>query len=78
MKNQKMGSIVLRSLSILLGLFFIFVGLIKISSVVSKDLHKDLLRLIVLKDTRNTYVFDCREDKPAVLGWGSFITISLI
>ncbi|KAG5890257.1 hypothetical protein JTB14_030184 [Gonioctena quinquepunctata] len=42
MKNQKMGSIVLKSLSILLGLFFIFVGLIKISSVLSKDLHKDL------------------------------------
>ncbi|XP_023012660.1 novel acetylcholine receptor chaperone isoform X1 [Leptinotarsa decemlineata] len=42
MNNQKMGSIVLRSLSILLGLFFIFVGLIKISSVLSKDLHKDL------------------------------------
>ncbi|XP_060518501.1 novel acetylcholine receptor chaperone [Cylas formicarius] len=36
------SSIVLRSLSVLLGLFFIFVGLIKISSVVSKDLHKDL------------------------------------
>ncbi|KAJ8967274.1 hypothetical protein NQ317_016285 [Molorchus minor] len=42
-KNDiKMSSIVLRSLSILLGLFFVFVGLIKISSVVSKDLHKDL------------------------------------
>lgn len=42
MKNKKMNSIVLRSLSVLLGLFFIFVGLIKLSSVVSKDLHKDL------------------------------------
>ncbi|KAJ8917519.1 hypothetical protein NQ315_005568 [Exocentrus adspersus] len=42
MKNPKMSSIVLRSLSVLLGLFFIFVGLIKLSNVVSKDLHKDL------------------------------------
>ncbi|RZC35083.1 transmembrane protein 35 [Asbolus verrucosus] len=37
-----MGSIVLKSLSILLGLFFIFVGFIKLSSYISKDLHKDL------------------------------------
>ncbi|XP_017768069.1 PREDICTED: transmembrane protein 35 [Nicrophorus vespilloides] len=37
-----MGSIVLKSLSVLLGLFFIFVGFIKLSSYVSKDLHKDL------------------------------------
>ncbi|XP_030755188.1 transmembrane protein 35A [Sitophilus oryzae] len=37
-----MGSPVLKSLSVLLGLFFIFVGIIKISSVISKDLHKDL------------------------------------
>jgi len=36
------NSIVLRSLSILLGLFFIFVGFIKLSSYISKDLHKDL------------------------------------
>ncbi|XP_023710197.1 transmembrane protein 35A [Cryptotermes secundus] len=37
-----MGSIVLRSLSVLLGIFFIFVGVMKITSQVSKDLHKDL------------------------------------
>ncbi|XP_050307269.1 novel acetylcholine receptor chaperone [Anthonomus grandis grandis] len=37
-----MASPVLKTLSILLGLFFIFVGTIKISSVISKDLHKDL------------------------------------
>lgn len=36
------SSIVLKSLSVLLGVFFIFVGFIKISSYVSKDLHKDL------------------------------------
>ncbi|EEB20049.1 conserved hypothetical protein [Pediculus humanus corporis] len=37
-----MSSIVLKSLSILLGLFFIFVGTMKVTSVISKDLHKDL------------------------------------
>ncbi|XP_022902195.1 novel acetylcholine receptor chaperone [Onthophagus taurus] len=37
-----MGTIVLKSLSVLLGLFFVFVGLLKISSFLSKDLHKDL------------------------------------
>ncbi|XP_025829533.1 transmembrane protein 35A [Agrilus planipennis] len=39
-----MGSIVLKSLSVLLGLFFIFVGFMKLSSSISKDLHKDLRR----------------------------------
>lgn len=34
--------IVLKSLSILLGLFFIFVGLLKLTPAVSKDLYKDL------------------------------------
>lgn len=37
-----MGSIVLKSLSVLLGVFFIFVGTMKLSSHISKDLHKDL------------------------------------
>ncbi|XP_011314099.1 transmembrane protein 35 [Fopius arisanus] len=37
-----MGSIVLRSLSVLLGIFFVFVGTIKVTSYLSKDLHKDL------------------------------------
>ncbi|XP_058791829.1 novel acetylcholine receptor chaperone [Phymastichus coffea] len=37
-----MGSIVLKSLSILLGLFFVFVGTMKLTSHISKDLHKDL------------------------------------
>ncbi|VVC29068.1 DoxX family [Cinara cedri] len=36
-----MASIVLRSLSILLGVYFLFVGTLKISPVVSKELHKD-------------------------------------
>lgn len=39
---QRMGSIVLKSLSILLGLFFIFIGLMKLTPHISKDLHRDL------------------------------------
>merc|ERR1712110_1384059 len=38
----KMSKIVLKSLSILLGAFFIFLGVLKISPKISKDLHKDL------------------------------------
>ena len=37
-----MGSIVLKSLSVLLGIFFVFVGTMKLTSHISKDLHKDL------------------------------------
>ncbi|XP_045765072.1 novel acetylcholine receptor chaperone [Maniola jurtina] len=37
-----MGSIVLKSLSILLGIFFVFVGTTKLSPIISKELHKDL------------------------------------
>ncbi|XP_043275746.1 novel acetylcholine receptor chaperone [Venturia canescens] len=37
-----MASIVLRSLSVLLGIFFVFVGTIKVTSQLSKELHKDL------------------------------------
>ncbi|XP_011506446.1 PREDICTED: transmembrane protein 35 [Ceratosolen solmsi marchali] len=37
-----MGSLVLKSLSILLGIFFVFVGTMKLTSHISKDLHKDL------------------------------------
>lgn len=40
-----MGSIVLKSLSVLLGIFFLFVGTLKISPVISKELHKDLVRI---------------------------------
>mgnify|MGYP001345780442 FL=1 len=36
-----MSKIVLKSLSILLGAFFIFLGVLKISPKISKDLHKD-------------------------------------
>lgn len=54
-----MGSIVLKSLSVLLGLFFIFVGFIKISSYISKDLHKDLVSRIFVKNflLYNLYIF---------------------
>ena len=37
-----MSKIVLRSLSILLGAFFIFLGALKLTPRLSKDLHKDL------------------------------------
>ncbi|KAL2715649.1 transmembrane protein 35 [Vespula squamosa] len=37
-----MGSIVLKSLSVLLGIFFVFVGTMKLTSHISKDLHRDL------------------------------------
>lgn len=39
------NTIVLKSLSILLGLFFIFVGLLKLTPAISKDLFKDLVRI---------------------------------
>lgn len=42
---SKVGStIVLRSLSILLGLFFIFIGAMKLSPHLSKELHRDLVK----------------------------------
>ncbi|QQP54240.1 Transmembrane protein 35like [Caligus rogercresseyi] len=37
-----MSKIVLKSLSILLGAFFIFLGTLKITPKISRDLHKDL------------------------------------
>ena len=37
-----MSKIVLKSLSVLLGAFFIFLGVLKITPKVSRDLHKDL------------------------------------
>ncbi|KAL7046448.1 hypothetical protein ACKWTF_002575 [Chironomus riparius] len=39
---QQTTSIVLKSLSILLGLFFLFTGFMKISPYISKELHRDL------------------------------------
>lgn len=43
-----MGSIVLKSLSILLGVFFIFVGITKLTPFISKELHKDLVSEICI------------------------------
>nr|CAG4652316.1 EOG090X0IKQ [Triops cancriformis] len=37
-----MATIVLKTLSILLGLFFIFVGVMKVTPYISRELHKDL------------------------------------
>nr|CAG4641346.1 EOG090X0IKQ [Eulimnadia texana] len=37
-----MASIVLKSLSLFLGLFFIFVGILKLTPYFSRELHKDL------------------------------------
>ncbi|XP_023346841.1 transmembrane protein 35A [Eurytemora carolleeae] len=37
-----MTKLVLNSLNILLGLFFIFLGVLKISPLISRELHKDL------------------------------------
>ncbi|XP_020296115.1 transmembrane protein 35A [Pseudomyrmex gracilis] len=37
-----MGSVVVKSLSVLLGLFFLFAGTLKLTSYISKDLHRDL------------------------------------
>ena len=37
-----MSKIVLRSLSILLGSFFIFLGVLKLTPRISRELHKDL------------------------------------
>nr|CAG4645936.1 EOG090X0IKQ [Lynceus sp. MCZ IZ 141354] len=37
-----MGVFVVKSLSVFLGLFFVFVGVLKLSPIVSRELHKDL------------------------------------
>ncbi|KAI1303090.1 hypothetical protein HDE_02443 [Halotydeus destructor] len=39
-----MGSLVLNTLSIFLGLFFVFTGCIKVTPAISKELHKELRR----------------------------------
>jgi len=42
-----MSQLVLKSLSILLGIFFIFLGIIKVTAYVDKDLHKDMRKEFV-------------------------------
>jgi hypothetical protein len=44
---------------VLLGIFFIFVGVMKITSQVSKDLHKDLVRIAV-------YLMSCIMTRPTI------------
>jgi len=56
-----MGSVVLKSLSILLGIFFVFVGTLKISSFISKDLHKDLVCSYLLAKDHFSY-FVCTTE----------------
>ncbi|CAG7728703.1 unnamed protein product [Allacma fusca] len=46
-KRKMPSQIVLKSLSITLGLFFVFLGIVKVTSVVNKDLHKDMRREFV-------------------------------
>ena len=41
-KIFNMAALVIRSLNILLGIFFTFLGILKITPNISKDLHKDL------------------------------------
>merc|ERR1712117_500932 len=40
--NTTMTALVIRSLNILLGIFYIFLGLLKITPNIIRDLHKDL------------------------------------
>lgn len=42
-----MGSIVLHTLSIFLGLYFVLVGLLKVSPFIHKDMHRELRRQFV-------------------------------
>lgn len=42
-----MGSIVLKTLSILLGVFFIFVGLIKLTPLLNSEMHKEMRKSFV-------------------------------
>lgn len=44
-----MASVVLKSLSILLGIFFIFVGVTKLTPNVSKELYKELVSNVKLR-----------------------------
>nr|CAG4644451.1 EOG090X0IKQ [Lepidurus arcticus] len=42
-KNRiRMTSVVLKTLSVILGLFFVFVGVMKVAPYISRELHKDL------------------------------------
>ena len=42
-KKGKMASFIIKVLSVTLGLFFIFVGLLKLSPVINKELYKEMV-----------------------------------
>ena len=42
-----MGSLVLRTLSIFLGMYFVFVGLLKVTPDLHKDIHREIRRQFV-------------------------------
>lgn len=42
-----MASVVLKTLSVLLGLFFIFVGIMKLTPKLSKEMHKDMQKSFI-------------------------------
>ncbi|CAG0893435.1 unnamed protein product [Cyprideis torosa] len=42
-----MGSLVLKSLSVLLGLFFVFVGVMKVTPRINRDMHKEIRKEFV-------------------------------
>jgi uncharacterized membrane protein YphA (DoxX/SURF4 family) len=42
-----MGSIVLRTLSLFLGLFFVFIGSVKISQQINREMHREIRRNFV-------------------------------
>lgn len=65
-----MGSIALKSLSVLLGLFFVFVGFVKLSTYVSKDLHKDLVSTQLLYlSTKTLYFVILKIINILVIAW---------
>lgn len=54
-RRATMASVVLKSLSILLGIFFIFVGTTKLTPRVSKELYKELVRKPMWIRTQHSY-----------------------
>lgn len=59
---NKIGSnIVLTSLSCLLGVFLIFMGIMKITPHISKDLHKDLVSIKLNITIRVWYTVQCTQ-----------------
>lgn len=76
-QNKVNSSIVLKSLSILLGVFFIFIGAMKITPYLSKDLHKDLVSSVNnnIEMTKMFWIFVavCIEHNPAIMCYMLFL-----